>query len=104
MKYKKKIFCYKNFKPFTKVKDLCSYFKLDSLEIRSPQSDMMFLRDILSGYIYCADLLNSISLSVPSYSTRKRQLYKLLLFYKLNNFNTWHESRLICEKPNSKIA
>ena len=55
--------------------DLCRHFKIPSLTARRVQHDLLFLRNIISSKLDTPLLLESISLHVPTRSTRNRPLF-----------------------------
>ena len=55
--------------------DLLKHFKITTLSARRVQYDLLFLRNIFSGKINSADLLENFPLHVPPRSTRSQRLF-----------------------------
>lgn len=70
-----KFLCFKGYKHFGTYAEACNYFRLDTLELRRRQYDVILLKDILSGNIDCNLLLEKINFQTPSFRTRHSALF-----------------------------
>lgn len=70
-----KFLSFKSYKYFDTYAEASYFFKMDTLELRRRQYDMILLQDILTGSIDCNLLLEKISLQTPSFRTRHTALF-----------------------------
>jgi len=65
------------------VKHLQDSIEVHYLEVRRNLADIMFIFDILNGFVICPEILALINFRIPRKSTRNLDLFKIP-FYKTN--------------------